>query len=80
MKPYLFSSHMISYVETFQGVYKVKPKYQNDEVSKEASQSTNTNINITLYSSNKHTEIKLKIQELGGGGSLVKVLTVHVKT
>ena len=60
MKSYLCSSHMISYVETFQGVYKVKPKYQNDEVSKEASQSTNTNIIITLYSSNKHTEIKIK--------------------
>lgn len=60
MKPYLFSSHMITYVETFQGVYKVKPQYRSDVVSKEASQSTNTNINITLYSSNKHTETKIK--------------------
>lgn len=60
MKPYLFSSHMITYVETFQGVYKVKPLYRSDVVSKEASQSTNTNINITLYSSNKHTETKIK--------------------
>lgn len=60
MKPYLFSSHTISYAETFQGVYKVKPKYQNDEVSKDTSQSTNTNINITLYSINKHTETKIK--------------------
>lgn len=37
---------MISYVGTFQGVYKVKSQYQNDEVSKGASQ---TQTSISLY-------------------------------
>lgn len=78
MKPYLFSGHMISYVETFQGVSKVKSQYQNDEVSKGASQ-TQTSISLYIVAINTQKQ-KLKIQELGGGGSLVKVLTVHVKT
>lgn len=60
MKPYLFSGHMVSYVETFQGVSKVKSQYQNDEVSKGASQ-TQTSISLYIVAINTQKQ-KLKIQ------------------
>lgn len=46
---------------------------------RQAKVQTQTSISLYIVAINTQKP-KLKIQELGGGGSLFKVLTVHVKT